>query len=382
MVLFDEKERSDLKPANHLDNTYDYYDRCALKEISEKRKILNQWFNNSPESEKSELKARFKKSFSPAFFELFLHELFRKQGFSLEPHPELPNSTKRPDFLVTRDGFEFYLEAKEVKDKSERELGVDNRISAFYDSLNRTNSPNFFFAIDHFVFKNSLQPKLKDCIRFIESELQKYDPDEITKQYELNGLDNRPIIEYDNKDLSLVISLIPKNKDARGLNDVRPIGIYGTESTWGGPEDAIKRSVAKKAGRYGTLDKPYLICINSTSERGTHEFDTLNSLFGKSQFSFSTDPNNRNERQTRSLDGVFQNEYGPQYTRVSAIFITSINQSNYHVADHWLVKHPFASNDLNMTKFELSYIEVENNKIIKRDGKGINDIISNRDEKY
>jgi len=63
-----------------------------------------------------ELKRKLKTEFDSAFNELFLHELFSKQGFKLQVNPILPDTTKRPDFLVSKDNFEFYLEAKVTTD--------------------------------------------------------------------------------------------------------------------------------------------------------------------------------------------------------------------------------------------------------------------------
>lgn len=210
-TLFENKERADDKPANHLDNTYDFYDRSISKQIAQVRDTLNSWFDHYPESEKTELKRRFQTSFSSPFFELFLHEFFRRQGFTLEPHPILPNSTKRPDFLVCGHGIEFYLEAKESTDKSESESSVENRINHLYDQINKTNTPNFFFRINDLRLKSSNQPSGKKIIKFIESQLPRFNPDEVLKLLQEKGLENLEPITYEDNDLKLVISLIPKS---------------------------------------------------------------------------------------------------------------------------------------------------------------------------
>lgn len=94
MKLFDDKIRTDDEPAKHLDNTYDFYDRSKSVPAGNVRNQLNTWFDNYPLAEKTELKRRFQTAL------LFLHELFHRQGFSLEPHPVLMGTTKRPDYLV------------------------------------------------------------------------------------------------------------------------------------------------------------------------------------------------------------------------------------------------------------------------------------------
>jgi hypothetical protein len=89
----------------------------------------------------------------------------------------------------------------------------------------------------------------------------------------------------------------------------------------------------------------------------------MNALFGSLMATFSTDPNNRDEKFERAFDGIFQDTRGPKFTRVSGILITNVHSANLHVANHWLVKHPFATKELNFDAFRLSKIIVENNQI-------------------
>src|SRR5690606_10396387 len=201
---------------------------------------------------------RSQTSFSSPFFELFLHEFFRRQDFTLEPHPILPDTTKRPDFLVRGHGLEFYLEAKESTDKSESEKSIENRINQLYDQINKMNTPNFFFRINELFLKSTNQPSGKKIVKYIENQLPRFDPDELAKTLQLTGLENLETITYEDIDVKLVISLIPKSPNARGKEGLRPIGIYPFDSYWGGADTSIKTSIEKKATRYGELDKPYL----------------------------------------------------------------------------------------------------------------------------
>jgi len=341
---------------------------------------LNQWFTSYPDSVKLELRTRFQTEFSAAFFELFLHELFLKEGFILEPHPDVPGNSKKPDFLVTGNGLEFYLEAKESTDKSDLERSMENRIKLLYDYLNTTDSPNFFLRINELNLKSEKQPSGKKIKKFLENELRKFDPNDITRQIQTHGLDGTDKLTFEDKNIKLVISLISKSPELRGIEGVRPIGIYPFQSFWGGADESIKTAIEKKATRYGVLDKPYLICINATSEKGLDHFDMMNALFGSSQVTFSKNPDTRDERRTRALDGTFLNSSGPKFTRVSAIFITRVHSANLHVAKHWLVKHPFATKELPFDSLRLQKIEVIDNKIETIKGKSIKEILEIPDD--
>ncbi|HRE57240.1 MAG TPA: hypothetical protein PLW09_05405 [Candidatus Kapabacteria bacterium] len=374
-TLFEHKVRTDDKHANHLDNTYNFYDRSSSKQVAQLRETLNAWFDNYPKSEKPELKRRFQTSFSSPFFELFLHELFRRQGFTLEPHPILPGTKKRPDFLVRGHGLEFYLEAKESTAKSEIEKSNENRINQLYDQINKSNTPNFFFRINELQLKSTNQPSGKKIVKYIESQLPRFDPDKVAKTLQQKGLENLETITYDDIDVKLVISLIPKSSNAQGKEGLNPIGIYPLVSYWGGADMPIKTSIEKKAARYGEIEKPYLICINSTSEKGDVGYDMMNALFGSLQMTFFANAENRNERLTRAKDGVFLNSQGPKFKRVSAIFITNVHPANLQIANHWLVRHPFANKELLFDPFELTKVVVENQQIKTINGKSIKEIL-------
>ena len=376
MKLFEDKPRTDNKPAKYLDNIFDFYDRSNQPQFVPIRQTLNLWFERYPQEEKKELFARFKKSFSSAFYELFLHELFTKQGFSLLPHPEVPGTSKRPDFLVSGNGIEFYLEARESTDSSTLDQAAEKREARLYDTINEIDSPNFFFRINKLEFLSNQQPAGRKIIPFIEKKLTGFDPDQVQKLFDLvQDLESLPIISYYDKDINLELSILPKSIEARGKDEIRPLAITQFKFSYEGSEDSIKKAVHKKAGKYGTPDKPYIISINSTSYKMTGKHDVFNALFGSEMISYSTNPSDRDLKLVRDTDGVFFGKRGPQYTRVSGILITNVSSSNLHVANHWLVKHPFAQKDLNFDAFELSKIVVQGSKIEHLSGASIRETL-------
>jgi hypothetical protein len=373
--LFDDKVRVDLDPSHHNENSFNYYDRSARKDVSNVREKLNEWFSYFPTSEQVELKSRFKKTFSSAYFELFIHELFRRQGFEILIHPEVPNTSKRPDFLMKKESLEFYLEAKEAREKSDPQQALENRINQVYDSLNRIKSPNFFLKIDELILKTANQPSTKKAIANIETESAKYDPELLTDQLTKYGFERSARIEYEDIDLKLVVSLIPKSPAARGLDDGRAIGMYPYETIWGGSEESIKGSFEKKYKRYGQLDKPYIVCINAIGMKGNGDIDVENALWGSVAWTWSTDPNNRNERWERQRDGMFLGKKGPRCTNVSGVLVTKVMEFNIHVAQHWFAKHPYSKNEADFTAFDLTHTFVSEGKIKKEVKKTIGDIL-------
>ena len=213
------------------------------------------------------------------------------------------------------------------------------------------------------VLKSTKQPSTKKAIGKIEAELANYDPDVLADQLTKFELDNGAKIEYENDDLRLVVSLIPKIPSARNLNEVRPIGIYPFESFWGGSEDSIRDSFTKKSKRYGILDKPYFICINAIGIKGEGDFDVENALWGSLAFTWSTDPINKNERMERERDGIFLDKNGPRCKNVTGVLVTNVMEFNIYVARHWFAYHPFTDIKFDFNLFDLSHIYVDGGQI-------------------
>jgi nucleoid DNA-binding protein len=375
MKLFENKIRTDKKPAKHNDNEFDFFDRSDSDEARVVRGVLNAWFDNYPKNEKSEFKKRFGKEFSSSLYELFIHELFIKQGFTLEPHPKLENSSEKPDFLAKGNGLEFYIEVKESTDKTDAERAIDNMTNQIYDLVNQTNSPNFFLHIEELNFKKGNQPSSKKVVRYLESKLPEYNPDLVLANIDALGINATPIIRFEDESLFMMIKLMPKPAHARGIEDIRPIGIYPSRGFIGGAGASIKSALSKKATRYGELDKPFLICINSKSIRGTDNYDVMNALLGNVNISSLTNPSNGSELIEGEMNGFFRDSIGPKYTKVSAVMINRFILGHIKDGKYWFVKHPFAQYELDFEKFEINKIYIEKKKIIFKPGKTIREIL-------
>lgn len=379
MILFEDKKRNRLDYCRQLENPYDFYDSSAKPEFGVVRDKLNNWFSRYPEPNQSELRERFKSTFSSAFFELFIHQFFFNLGFQISIHPKILTTSKRPDFLIRNNLAEFYLEVKEATDKSREEIIQENRENSVYDFINEFCLPDFFLRIKTLEIKTHQHPLINEIRKTLEKELIKYDPDGMRKKLESDGLESLPLIKIENEKVLLEIQLLPKSKSIRGKNDVRPIGAFPIHTTFGGSDVSIKKSIEKKADKYGKLDKPYIIAINSTSPKGTDDDDVTNALLGSLSIQYSTDPSNNDIKYVRERNGVIMGPKGPKNQNVSAFFITRINCHNLHVANYWLVNHPFAKRPIDLSSFGLTYYYLDNSILKRHEGKTIKDIFQDED---
>ena len=372
--LFDSFERTCLEFAKHNDNTYEYYNNSARTDMSKVRDTLERWFYNYPEEEKKELKSLCKKYFDSSFYELFLYELFCKLGYNITIHPDLASSPKKPDFLISKNNLEFYVEAKVVKSKTMEQEAFERKRNELYDNLNKLNTKDFLLNIEHLCFLTQKQPSTKRMIKYIEEELKRIDPDILSEELEKNGIENFPKIEYKNRDVHIIVSPIPVSLSAREEKAL-PIGIYPAEAFWGGGEESLKNSIEKKAKRYGKLDKPFIICLNSLDIRTSGKIDVDNAIWGTLALSWSTNPESKDEKWIRQLDGVFCDEKGARLKNLTGVLVSKLYPHNVPVANYWLYEHPLSENKMDFNKIGLKFNYINKGKIIDNTGDDIGNIL-------
>jgi hypothetical protein len=361
-------------PSNNNENPFNYYHKSNRNDIGIIRDTLEQWFLEYPESEKAEIKNRFKKDMDSAFYELFLYIMFKRLGFDIKIHPELKNSNKRPDFLITKEGLQVYVEAKICNDKSEAEMAFERLQNEFYDQLSKVRIKGFLLSIEELDFKTKKQPRVKELITKIEKYVAKLDPTIVTAEIEKYGFDICPNIVFENNDLKILIQPMPLDESQKDVISENPIGMFPVESFWGGGEESLRESILKKAKRYGKFEIPYLICINTLGKKTSGNKDIENVIWGSLQYSFSTNPENRDGKMTRKNDGIFYNSGKGKLSNVSGVFFTKVFPSNIPNAKYWLYKNPFANNIFDFSQLNLVYNYVNKNEIIISAGRGFDEI--------
>src|SRR4051812_38764449 len=91
--LFATGRRTDSRKRGPFEPSFTFLDRVCSRYFAEVRRVVNEWFANYPESERPELRERLfsddPRASDAAVWELLLHELYRRAGFTLTVHPEL-----------------------------------------------------------------------------------------------------------------------------------------------------------------------------------------------------------------------------------------------------------------------------------------------------
>jgi hypothetical protein len=151
--LFDDRLRNDADYRRPDETTYTFLDRVSRPDLAAPREMLNPWFDRWPADDREQLRARLMgkqpSDFDGAFWELYLHEVHSRLGFTITREPEMAGLPTRPDFLMERDDGAFYLEAT-VVGRSAREIADQRRVDAVIAIMNEAYHPDFSVRLDSF----------------------------------------------------------------------------------------------------------------------------------------------------------------------------------------------------------------------------------------
>jgi hypothetical protein len=159
----------------------------------------------------------------------------------------------------------------------------------------------------------------------LERWLATLDPDEVHRQLTESGdIRSAPSFEWRDQDWHLVFRAVPKKPDARGSEDVRPLGAFGQGSAVM-VDDAspLRKALDDKGSAYGKLPYPLVIAVR-TSSMTADEFDILNVLYGTEQVQFAIGPDGETAtRQFRASDGYWFGGTEWRHRHVSGVLVAN-----------------------------------------------------------
>jgi hypothetical protein len=161
---------------------------------------------------------------------------------------------------------------------------------------------------------------------------------------ERSGADALQRYHLEHDGWSLEFFFFPKSESARGQYDTQPIGVYSpAEAQWVDSRSPLLNAVLKKASRYGDLEHPYVIAVN-TLGFPLKRIDVMQALFGKERVTlyFAGDEVHSHEM-TRRPDGALTTFSGPRSTRVSSVLhVSTIVPWSVAAMEPCLYHNPYA----------------------------------------
>ena len=374
LTLFDDIERLDHRHKRQTQSSFHFLNTSAWPASHNVRAALEQWFEDYPDDDKNDLRARFRKrddNHESAFFELFLHEVFRRLGLTPEVHPEPSTGRGRPDFLVTpRTGRAVYVEANVVgltgfMVEDPLEQGVLEAI----DEL-ATARPTGIRLTAHSLGKLATSPPARRIKNKVARWLEQVDRDFPRP----GSIEPMPSVTVGHGDWSLTLTALHRS-DRLSDRLVHAGPSKGGAST----EDvALRKNVLEKAKQHGKLDRPLIVAMNTMNGFQSAE-DEMSALFGGEQLTWRVDTNGKAvtpPQSSREPDSLWRNRSGNRYSRVHGVlFFRGVWPWNANNVVSHLYVNPYIDADIPDEVLRLGSARVRNGRMTWEAGENLGDLL-------
>ena len=315
-ALFDSAKRTDDSPRLYAEDSFTFLNRASGVAWERIRHELVSWYAAFPDTE-GDLRKRFQNSdprqHYAAWWELYLHRLFTRLGYSVSVHPSVPGTSGRPDFLVEHSDTSFYVEAVTVFSGIVAQ-GRRGRLEAVVLDLINTIDASLFFVSVNFDRAGEKTPRAQAIVGPIEAWLRTIDADELLTC----TADQLPTREFSIEGWELSLRALPRSPEFRGRDDNRLIGIGPASAGFTNDRQQLFRALTRKKKRYGNPDKPLVVAALATNGfMDNHEIE--GALFGSEavRVHIATGAS----VVTRQPDGFWVGKRGVSARRVSALLM-------------------------------------------------------------
>jgi hypothetical protein len=381
-MIFDDCERTDESWGREKETLYDFYNRSAQPEAQRVRQLMESMLPRYPEGERANWVSRFRSrathNFETASFELILHDTLHSLGCELTPHPQLDDSPKHPDFLVTTPcGNSFYLEAVSATEKRDRH-GIakggpaqrDNAIAELVDALRDEESDSFWIHLQYMGVPYS-RPSCTNLRKGILGWFSSLDPDEILK----DEAGSRCSSWFCSKGLKVRVKAFARQPEQRGRGG-RLLVFPSSGFTFVDKFNPIRKAIIKKGKAYRALKHPFLVAANVDCPTLDARAE-VGVLFGQQEIVAPAPDQPDRESESRPCpNGVWLNEAGPQWTRVSGVwFFANLSIDSIATARQTIYFNPWATSALPDFLKQFPHAVVRDGNLCRHDGKRLATIL-------
>ena len=308
------------------------------EEAERSRMHLERWFERFPDSDRTEVKARLlsgdQSGYRSALSELYLAWVFSEADFEIDAHPEVPGTTRRTDFLLTRKADRSFVEVRSLS-RGAGAAAEAARLATIKKELNKVHTTDFFLLMNWELLERV--PPMSDVRRRVTEWLATLDAESVDP-------DDLPTLVIESEGVLFDIAALPKPRETRGdrAEDIVAMVMEPVRIVPG--KERIRRALREKSGRYGKPGAPFLIALVS-EDLAVHVEDALDALYGSSVADFWLDEAGTvRSEERRRRDGFFGvSPSGPKNTRVSAIlFVRRLTPWAPELAESYLFHNPLA----------------------------------------
>jgi Ribosomal protein L7/L12 dimerisation domain len=371
-ILFEDRKRTRVEPLRRGESLFQFYDDCARSGYDELRSIVNGWLAEVPETERGELITRMQnggdREFGTALCELAVHAFLLRSGCKVLVHPQVPGSSKRPDFAATdQDGNVLaYVEVTTVNPPAAQDAEA-NRENPVYNAINAAKLPAGSCLGYRLVRAGKNSPALRPLIAQIEQwardNVETAKEEEVSKRFTAGEW----VIELD---LYAGSESSDSTPGAIGIADMRG-GIIT-------PHGDLRKALDEKSSRYGTLNAPYLIVVADAKDqlftKKSIESALTDAVFGDETVHFQSGK----AWVTRAQNGFWHVKHGPGNRHVSGVLLLPRTDLWKLREEKWqpvLAVNPWAEHPLPTALKTLKRFEPEGDRWASRDGQLFADVL-------
>lgn len=368
MNVFSEGKRTDSRSLLRNESQYQFLDRSNRPEAFRVRQKVEEWLSRCPQDHMTQLAARLSSNddelFSSAAFELILHELIVGSGHEiLEVEPEVPDTNKRPDYLVrSKCGQAFYVEAVNVTGETPSTRAAQKRRDSAIDVIYSVRSE--WHMLDVYPKGMPSQPiRLKALRKSLEDWIGRLE----------KGRADAPPFVWQDAGFCVVIN--PRNRNRRQTEaDETSVAMEMGEGKSGILGDGIREALKKKASKYGKLPHPLVVAVNDLTFFAGLD-DLWAALFGSPCVVFRKYADGRVEsldEERRRFNGVLLDSRRPRRNGLSAVmYFEGLSAWSAGHRAGTIAHNPFARRPLPTGLFDLDEFAPCGDELVKIEGKGL-----------
>lgn len=309
------------------------------------RDTLTDWLAHYPAEDQPALVARFRRTdrrgFLGAFWELYLHELFRRLDFQIELHPRVAATSHRPDFRLSRGTTVTYVEAVTIYERPAYSID-DTRLAPLAEAVDRVSSPRYLVSLDVRQIASAALP-LERLSRELMSWLDGLETETVARPARTSDR----VFRWQEHGWMLLFRPVPREAEATPTADECNLGSDSIHSNPAADARTIRNHLSGKSRVYGRqFGEPFLIAL--TSYRPSYGPEALlQALFGPAwEHPAMMRAGVIRRSRSASSNGLWLTNRGVQYQDVSAVLTAfdvmpwSIARSQpWHVVNPW-ARHP------------------------------------------
>ena len=285
-LLFGERERNDPEQARRGESRFAFLDRVARPYWERVRALLEEWVSHYPEGyDRHDLIQRLRSpdddKQAAAFWELYLHESLRRDGWTITPHPTLDGTRRQPDYLARRGADAIILEATTIG-RNKQVIAAEKRVQQVLADLDALVAPDFYVSVDYDAI-GPAAPATKRLRSDLTTWLTGLDVAAVRAAGAAGGWQAWPVtVSEPGPGWRLTFRAVPVREGVQRAPGSRAIGMEGP----GGAvvvdhREPLLRRLDEKASAYGSPPFPYVIAVLDLGKYPPHEDDHGSALYGR-----------------------------------------------------------------------------------------------------